>query len=132
MIPPSQTADYYSGCNRALLQAVPGEARIILEVGCAEGHLGAALKQLRPDRTVFGIEREPEVAARAVWHGAGISTAAHTSTARLRSLIRMALSEPSLRVAAGQLAARMAADNPDIAVRELENIATGARSTVTD
>jgi hypothetical protein len=44
----------------------------------------------------------------------------------------MALSEPSLRVAAGQLAARMAADDPDIAVGELEHIATSVRSTVTD
>jgi hypothetical protein len=44
----------------------------------------------------------------------------------------MALSEPGLRVGAGQLAARMAADDPDIAVRELEHIATSARSTVTD
>jgi UDP:flavonoid glycosyltransferase YjiC (YdhE family) len=73
-----------------------------------------------------------EVAARAVWQGAGISTKADTPTARLRSLIRMALSEPSLRVAAGQLAARIAADDPDIAVRELEHIATSVRSTVTD
>ncbi len=37
----------------------------ILEVGCAEGRLGAALKELRPGRRVYGIERETEVAARA-------------------------------------------------------------------
>lgn len=61
-----------------------------------------------------------EVAARAVWHGAGMSTTARISAARLRCLIRMALDDSSLRVAARQLAARMAADEPDIAVRELE------------
>jgi UDP:flavonoid glycosyltransferase YjiC (YdhE family) len=72
-----------------------------------------------------------EVAARAVWQGAGIGTKVDTPTTRLRSLIRMALSEPSLRVA-GQLAARIAADDPDIAVRELEHIETSVRSTVTD
>src|SRR5690349_4560502 len=56
---------YYAGCNEALLRAVPPSARRILEVGCAEGKLGAALKELRHDREVFGIEREPEVALRA-------------------------------------------------------------------
>jgi UDP:flavonoid glycosyltransferase YjiC (YdhE family) len=65
-----------------------------------------------------------EIAARAVWHGAGLSTPVTTSVARLRRLIRNALDESSLRVAAGQLAQRMAADDPDIAVRELEQIAT--------
>jgi UDP:flavonoid glycosyltransferase YjiC (YdhE family) len=73
-----------------------------------------------------------EVAARAAWHGAGISAPAHTSVARLRRLIRKALDESSLRVAAGKLAARMAADDPDIAVRELEQIATTACPTVAD
>lgn len=58
-------AAYYQGLNGWLLRAVPGEARDILEVGCAEGRLGAALKQDRPDRQVFGIERDPAVAARA-------------------------------------------------------------------
>jgi UDP:flavonoid glycosyltransferase YjiC (YdhE family) len=65
-----------------------------------------------------------EVASRAEWHGAGVSTPATTSVPRLRRLIRMALDDSSLRVAAGQLAARMAGDDPDIAVRELEQIAT--------
>ena len=56
---------YYSGLNQHLLKVVPGSAMDILEVGCAEGRLGAALKELRPGRRVYGIEREPEVAARA-------------------------------------------------------------------
>ena len=61
----TQPSSYYSGCNRMLQQAVPPRARRVLEVGCTEGHLGAALKHQRSDRTVFGIERQPGVAARA-------------------------------------------------------------------
>jgi SAM-dependent methyltransferase len=56
---------YYAGCNEALLRAVPESAWRVLDVGCAEGRLAAAVKGLRPDREVFGIEREPEVALRA-------------------------------------------------------------------
>lgn len=56
---------YYGGLNQRLLRVVPDTAMDVLEVGCAEGRLGAALKELRPGRRVFGIEREPEVAARA-------------------------------------------------------------------
>jgi SAM-dependent methyltransferase len=56
---------YYAGCNEALLRAVPQSARRVLDVGCAEGKLASALKGLRHDREVFGIEREPEVALRA-------------------------------------------------------------------
>jgi UDP:flavonoid glycosyltransferase YjiC (YdhE family) len=96
------------------------------------GTVSAALRHGVPVLCLPMGRDQREVAARAVWHGAGISASAHTSTARLRSLIRMALSEPSLRVAAGQLAARMAADDADIAVRELEFVATGVRSTVAD
>src|SRR4051812_43099206 len=65
MIPDRKSESYYAGCNRALLRAVPADARTILDVGCAEGRLGAALKVDRPDRVVYGVEREPAVAARA-------------------------------------------------------------------
>ena len=65
MFPENHKSSYYSGCNVPLLRAVPPEARRILEVGCALGHLGAALKHGRPDRTVFGIELQPAVAASA-------------------------------------------------------------------
>jgi len=65
MFPETQPSSYYTGSNQSLLGAVPSEACRILEVGCAEGQLGAALKHRRPDRTVFGIERQPDVAARA-------------------------------------------------------------------
>jgi MGT family glycosyltransferase len=96
------------------------------------GTVSAALRHGVPVFCLPMGRDQREVAARAVWHGAGISAAVHTSAARLRGLIRTALSEPSLRVAAGQLAARMAADDPDIAVRELEHIASIVPSTVTD
>ena len=40
----AKPGSYYAGCNEALLRAVPSSALRILEVGCAEGKLGAALK----------------------------------------------------------------------------------------
>jgi cephalosporin hydroxylase/SAM-dependent methyltransferase len=55
---PPKAESYYQGLNQWLLRAVPEEARTILEVGCAEGRLGEALKQGRPDRRVCGLERE--------------------------------------------------------------------------
>jgi SAM-dependent methyltransferase len=60
--------DYYAGCNELLLRAVPLTARRILDVGCGEGRLGAALRRLAPGRQVFGIEREPAIAMRATPH----------------------------------------------------------------
>jgi len=50
MFPETQPSSYYAGCNQSLLRAVPPKACKILEVGCAEGQLGAALKHGRPDR----------------------------------------------------------------------------------
>jgi GT2 family glycosyltransferase/tetratricopeptide (TPR) repeat protein/SAM-dependent methyltransferase len=48
-----------------LLAAVPPTARTILDVGCVEGRLGAALKERDPARVVYGIEHEPTAAAEA-------------------------------------------------------------------
>jgi SAM-dependent methyltransferase len=56
---------YCSGYSGVLLRAVPATALRLLEVGCADGTLGAALKRLDPRRQVFGIEREPAAARRA-------------------------------------------------------------------
>ena len=60
MITGNQPAPYYSGCNHVLMMAVPESAQIILDVGCGEGNLGAALKKIRPDRTIIGIERHAD------------------------------------------------------------------------
>jgi SAM-dependent methyltransferase len=57
--------NYYAMCNPALLRAVPATAHRILDVGCGEGSLGRALKQMDPSRQVLGIECQPAVAARA-------------------------------------------------------------------
>jgi SAM-dependent methyltransferase len=65
MIKSDKPASYYRMCNPALLSAVPPEARRILDAGCGEGYLGVALKHADPSREVVGIERQPEVAARA-------------------------------------------------------------------
>jgi SAM-dependent methyltransferase len=58
-------ASYYTGVNEALLRAVPDGALRVLDVGCGEGRLGAALKERVPGRRVFGIEREAVVARQA-------------------------------------------------------------------
>ncbi len=55
---PPKDEGYYQGLNTWLLRTVPESAVAVLEVGCAEGRLGAALKRDRPDRKVFGVERE--------------------------------------------------------------------------
>jgi UDP:flavonoid glycosyltransferase YjiC (YdhE family) len=96
------------------------------------GTVSAALRHGVPALVIPMGRDQGEIAARVVWHGAGISTTMRTSTSEIRRLIRRALDESSLRVAARQLAARMATEDPDTAVRELESIANSARSTITD
>jgi SAM-dependent methyltransferase len=56
---------YYSSCNQRLLQLGPASAKRILDVGCGEGALGAELKKLERERLVFGVERNPDAAAKA-------------------------------------------------------------------
>ena len=65
MIPADKPPSYYTGCNEALLKAVAPDARHILEVGCGEGNLGRALKEMNRSRKVLGIEREPALATKA-------------------------------------------------------------------
>jgi GT2 family glycosyltransferase/trans-aconitate methyltransferase len=57
--------DYYEGANGRLARLVPPAARCLLDLGCAAGRLGEQLKSQRPDRLVWGIEREPDIAAQA-------------------------------------------------------------------
>src|SRR5262245_4655861 len=56
---------YFSGCNERLLHTVPVSARRVLDVGCGEGNLGAALKKRNPDCTVWGIESDADAAGKA-------------------------------------------------------------------
>jgi SAM-dependent methyltransferase len=56
---------YFGGCNERLLHIVPASAKRIVEVGCGDGNLGAALKKLDAERVVWGIERNPQAAANA-------------------------------------------------------------------
>ena len=60
---PDERGHYYEGLNEHLLAVVPDAARTIVEVGCANGRLGEALKRDRTDRSVIGVERDPHAAA---------------------------------------------------------------------
>ena len=53
---------YYAGVNDHVLALVPEDARRVLDVGCAAGNLGAAIKQTRPGAVVHGVETEPNAA----------------------------------------------------------------------
>lgn len=64
MFPQPQRPEYRGGLNETLLGAVPDDALTVLETGCAEGLLGARLKELVPGRTVIGVEID-EAAAEA-------------------------------------------------------------------
>lgn len=52
---------YYSFDRPEVRDCIPDTAKVILDVGCASGNLGAALKRER-DCFVIGIEYEPEIA----------------------------------------------------------------------
>lgn len=54
---------YYEGSRPELRSRVPADARIVLDVGCGRGALGAALKADRPDVRVHGLEYVAEAAA---------------------------------------------------------------------
>jgi 2-polyprenyl-3-methyl-5-hydroxy-6-metoxy-1,4-benzoquinol methylase len=53
----------YTGSRPDLLALVPAGAARVLDVGCATGALGAALKAERADATVVGVEIDPAMAA---------------------------------------------------------------------
>jgi SAM-dependent methyltransferase len=70
-------AGYYDGLNPKLLQAIPPGAKRILELGCANGRLGARFKAVSPH---------------AVWHGVDVSAAAVAEArAHLDLAVRMDL-----------------------------------------
>lgn len=68
-------ANYYGHERPEIIALIPESAKVIVDVGCGAGALGRALKRLRNDVEVRGIEIVPEQAARAsevldeVWVG---------------------------------------------------------------
>lgn len=58
-------ADYFRVTQHQATQFVQGTGHRVLEIGCAEGHTGALLKQSGQAAFVVGIELVPEVADRA-------------------------------------------------------------------
>jgi len=56
-------AHAYENPRPEVAALVPPGARRILDLGCASGALGAALKTGRSDREVVGVERDPAYAA---------------------------------------------------------------------
>lgn len=56
---------YFSNERPEILLHVDNGTKIILDVGCASGRLGAALKDRQKERQVIGIEHNPAVAKEA-------------------------------------------------------------------
>jgi SAM-dependent methyltransferase len=54
--------DYYNRVNLDLLNRMPADARVVLEVGCGAGALAAAYRRINPDVHYLGIEKQREAA----------------------------------------------------------------------
>jgi 2-polyprenyl-3-methyl-5-hydroxy-6-metoxy-1,4-benzoquinol methylase len=63
--PDSIETGYYDNERPEIFHLVEESARVILDVGCGKGRLGANLKQAVPGRKVFGIEHNDRIAAEA-------------------------------------------------------------------
>jgi 2-polyprenyl-3-methyl-5-hydroxy-6-metoxy-1,4-benzoquinol methylase len=55
-------SNYEATLSQSILRVIPEQALRILEVGCGQGQLGAALKRANPQRYVVGVETELEAA----------------------------------------------------------------------
>jgi len=53
--------DYYEGERPELVKLIPEDAKLILDVGCGSGFLGKALKEIKRNRIILGIEIDPEM-----------------------------------------------------------------------
>jgi len=56
---------YYDNDRPEIFRLVDESAKVILDVGCGKGRLGANLRQAMPDRKVLGIEYNEQIAAEA-------------------------------------------------------------------
>jgi trans-aconitate methyltransferase len=56
---------YYDRVNPDLLSAIPASARMLLEIGCGTGALGAGFLALQPQARYYGIEMNGEAAEKA-------------------------------------------------------------------
>jgi SAM-dependent methyltransferase len=54
---------YVDAVNQDLLDRIPLDARVVLDVGCNTGALGAAYRRLNPRARVLGLEMDPGAAA---------------------------------------------------------------------
>jgi len=63
-----QTFDYYGGARNDLVGMLTHQPRLVLDIGCAAGMTGAALKSQFPFANVWGIELNPVAAQRAAQH----------------------------------------------------------------
>src|SRR5690242_13289124 len=54
---------YPDHANNDLLERIPLSARVVLDVGCSTGALGAAYKRLNPRARLLGIDKDPVPAA---------------------------------------------------------------------
>lgn len=55
----------YVGLRREIIAEIPADARLIVDVGAADGTLGRHLLAGRPDRRVIGLEIDPALASTA-------------------------------------------------------------------
>jgi len=70
---------------------------------------------------------QADVAARAAWHGAGVTVSRHAKAAQLRDAIECVLRDPAFKVAARRIEVEMQRDHPDAVAEELEALAIAGR-----